>query len=177
VNDRSELKVLRELGVQLVPIKLPTTKYPLGPLLTILNVEAATAFDELTRKGMPEGLNAWPQTFREGQFIPAVEYLRANRIRTLLMREMEAVMGQVDLYVGGNDLLITNLTGHPSVVLPNGFSKSGDVETPRALTFTGRLFGETDLLALAHAYQEATGFHTKHPAMDKVSTVEEQKKG
>ena len=80
--------------------------------------------------------------------MPAVEYLRANRIRTLVLREMEEVMGQVDLYVGGNDLLLTNLTGHPTVVLPNGFRKTGGVELPTALTFTGRLYGETELLAL-----------------------------
>ena len=98
--------------------------------------------------------------------MPAVEYLRANRIRTLLMREMDEVMAQVDLYVGGNDLLLTNLTGHPTVVLPNGFRKR---ERPRAahgsITFTGRLYGETDLLAVAHAYQQATGHHLKHPPL------------
>src|SRR5207253_2362806 len=116
-----------------------------------------------------EGLNSWPQTFRQGQFIPAVEYLRANRIRTLVMREMEEVMAQVDLYVAGDDLLLTNLTGHPSVVLPNGFQKRGTAEVPSALHFTGRLYGETELLAVAHAYQQATGFHLRHPPMDKVT--------
>jgi Asp-tRNA(Asn)/Glu-tRNA(Gln) amidotransferase A subunit family amidase len=78
-------------------------------------------------------------------------------------------MSQVDLYVGGNDLLITNLTGHPTVVLPNGFRKSGEFETPTALTFTGRLYGETELLAVAHAYQQATGHHLKRPPMDRLS--------
>jgi Asp-tRNA(Asn)/Glu-tRNA(Gln) amidotransferase A subunit family amidase len=133
----------------------------------ILEVEAATAFDDLTRRGVKEGIGTWPRTFQEAEFVPAVEYLRAQRIRTLLMQEMQKLMEQVDLYVGGNDLLITNLTGHPTVVLPNGFRKNGGVETPTALTFTGRLYGETELLAVAHAYQQATGHHLKRPSLEK----------
>jgi Asp-tRNA(Asn)/Glu-tRNA(Gln) amidotransferase A subunit family amidase len=95
-----------------------------------------------------------------------VDYLRAQRARTLLMREMAAVMEKVDLYVGGNDLAVANLTGHPTVCLPNGFAKAGGAERPKALTFTGRLFGEGTLLAVAKAYQEATGFHLKRPPQD-----------
>jgi Asp-tRNA(Asn)/Glu-tRNA(Gln) amidotransferase A subunit family amidase len=173
--ERDELRVLRDLGVQLVPIKLPS-KLPVGAMHLILIVEAATVFDDLTRKGVTEGLNGWPYTFRQGQFIPAVEYLRANRVRTLLMREMEEVMAGVDAYVGGNDLLITNLTGHPTVVLPNGFDKRGGVEVPRAITFTGRLYGETELLALGHAYQQATGFHLKRPPLEKIKAEGAEKR-
>ncbi|HXG12802.1 MAG TPA: amidase [Gemmataceae bacterium] len=162
------LRVLRELGVRLVPIKLPA-KYPVSALRIILGTEAAAVFDELTRRGITEGLNNWPRTFRQGQFVPAVEYLRANRIRRLVMQEMEEVMAQVDLYVGGNDLLLTNLTGHPTVVLPDGFRKANGVEMPTAVTFTGRLYGEAELLAVAHAYQQATGFHLRRPPMDRVT--------
>lgn len=178
VGERDELPVLRDLGVRLVPIELPN-KLPAGALQAlhlILTAEAATAFDDLTRKGVTEGLNSWPSTFRQGQFIPAVEYLRANRVRTLLMRHMEEVMAQVDAYVGGNDLLITNLTGHPTVVLPNGFDKRGGVDVPKALTFTGRLYGETDLLALGHAYQQATGFHLRRPPLERIK-LEDAGKG
>lgn len=164
--ERPELKILKDLGVQLVPIKLPD-RYPINSLSFILTAEAATAFDEVTRQGITEGLNAWPGAFRRGEFIPAVEYLRANRIRALLMNEMEALMSKVDLYVGGNDLLLTNLTGHPTLILPNGFTKSGDRETPEALTFTGRLFGETDLLTVGHAYQQATGHHLRTPPLER----------
>jgi Asp-tRNA(Asn)/Glu-tRNA(Gln) amidotransferase A subunit family amidase len=173
--ERDELRVLRDLGVQLVPIKLPN-KLPVAALHLILTVEAATVFDDLTRKGITEGLNGWPSTFRQGQFIPAVEYLRANRVRTLLMREMEEVMAGVDAYVGGNDLLITNLTGHPTVVLPNGFDKRGGAEVPRAITFTGRLYGETELLALGHAYQQATGFHLKRPPLEQIKPENPEKR-
>jgi Asp-tRNA(Asn)/Glu-tRNA(Gln) amidotransferase A subunit family amidase len=167
--DRAELKVLKDLGVKLVAIKLPD-KLPVSALRLILNVEAGTAFDELTRKGIKDGIGTWQRTFQRAQFVSAVEYLRAQRIRTLLMEEMNKMMDAVDLYVGGNDLLITNLTGHPTAVLPNGFRKTGDVETPTSITFTGRLFGETELLAVAHAYQQATGHHLKRPPMDKVTT-------
>ncbi|HTK75391.1 MAG TPA: amidase [Gemmataceae bacterium] len=157
------LKVLREIGVQLVPIKLPS-KYPVNALNFILSVEAGTAFDDLTRQGVTEGLNAWVGTFRSAEFVPAVEYIRANRVRTLFMQEMEQVMGHVDMYVGGNDLALTNLTGHPTVVIPNGFN--GD--QPMSVTFTGRLYGEAEILALAKAYQDATGHHLKRPAMEKL---------
>ena len=167
-KERAELTVLRDLGLKLIPVKLPD-KYPVGALRLILTAEAATVFDDVTRKGITEGLNSWPRSFRQGQFITAVEYLRANRIRTLVMREMEEVMAQVDAYVGGNDLLLANLTGHPTLVLPNGFRKRGETEVPSALTFTGRLYGESELLALGHAYQQATGFHLRHPAMEKLA--------
>jgi Asp-tRNA(Asn)/Glu-tRNA(Gln) amidotransferase A subunit family amidase len=167
-KDRPELGVLRDLGVQLVPIKLPD-KYPVKPLLQILFVEAAAAFDDLTRRGVSEGIGNWPRTFRQGEFVPAVEYIRANRVRTLLMREMDELMARVDLYVAGDDLLLTNLTGHPCVVLPNGFRKAGDDEVPTSLTFTGRLYGEAELLQVAAAYQKATGHHRRRPPMERVT--------
>lgn len=163
-------RVLKDLGVQIVAIKLPDS-LPVGAMLTILVAEAAASFDDLTRQGVREGIGSWPREFHRAQFIPAVEYIRANRLRTMLMQAMRDVMAKVDLYVGGNDLLITNLTGHPTVVLPNGLRKSqnSDVETPTAITITGQLFGESDLLAFARAFQDATGHHLKRPAMEKLA--------
>jgi Asp-tRNA(Asn)/Glu-tRNA(Gln) amidotransferase A subunit family amidase len=165
-KDREELRVLRDLGMNPIPIKLPA-KYPLGSLRLILNAEAAAAFDELTREGVTDGLNEWPGIFRQAMFVSAVDYIRANRVRTLVMQEMEALMSGIDAYVsaGGRDLLLTNLTGHPSVVLPNGFRTQAGVDHPTSLTFTGKLYGETPLLAVAQAYQQATGFHLRHPSM------------
>ncbi len=157
-----ELDVLRDLGVQLIPIELPTSP-PAGPIVSILNTEAATAFDELYRSGELEGLNRWPGAWRPARLIPAVEYLRANRARTLLMQAMKTVFEKVDLYVGGRDLVITNLTGHPTVVMPHGLVKRGERRVPTALTFTGDLFDEPRLLSLTHAYQRATGHHLSHP--------------
>jgi Asp-tRNA(Asn)/Glu-tRNA(Gln) amidotransferase A subunit family amidase len=161
------LKVLREeLGVQLVPIQLPTKDY-LGDLTVILHAEAAAAFDELTRRGAVKDVAQWKDSFLAGQFVSAGDYLRANRVRALFMREMALVMEKVDLYVGGRDLVLTNLTGHPSVVLPNGFVKRGEAEVPTAITFTGRLYGESELLAVGHAYQQATGWHLRQPPKKK----------
>jgi Asp-tRNA(Asn)/Glu-tRNA(Gln) amidotransferase A subunit family amidase len=172
--DRKALDVLRGLGAKLVPLALPE-KYPVDVLECILTAEAAAAFDTFPRTGLDDRMvrqtrDAWPNVFRVGQQIPAVEYLRANRIRTLLLSEMDQMMRDVNVYVcptsGGSNLLLTNLTGHPAVVLPNGFrAKEG---TPVSITFQGRLYGEADLLAVARAYQEATLFHTRRPPMEKL---------
>jgi Asp-tRNA(Asn)/Glu-tRNA(Gln) amidotransferase A subunit family amidase len=157
------LNVLRRLGARLVPISLPD-KLPIDELRIILYAEAAAAFDELTRE--PDQVPAgWRPYFQAGQFLTAGDYLRANRVRALLVREMEAAMDKVDLYVGGDDLVLTNLTGHPQVVLPNGLVRRGKARVPASLTFTGRLFGEAELLAVAHAYQQATGHHLQRPPL------------
>ena len=168
--DLAALEDLRELGIELKPIELP--RLPIDALGLILTAEAAAAFDELTRSGKDDQLvrqieQAWPNVFRQGQMIPAVAYLQANRIRTLAMREMDRILAEIDVYVsptyGGNNLLLTNLTGHPCVVVPNGFRKDG---TPTSITFLGRLFGEGETLALANAYQDATGWHLKRPKLE-----------
>ena len=172
VDERPELAVLKELGVTLVEIKL-TDNLPAWAITLVLNTEASCVFDDLTRRGITAGLNSWPNSFRQGQFTPAVEYLRAMRARTLLMRDMENLMSQVDLYVGGDDLAITNLTGHPCVVLPCGFEEQNGVATPTAATFTGRLYDETTLLALAHAFQQATDFHLRRPPLEKLASASE----
>ncbi len=170
--DRRTLATLREMGFTLAPAKLPA-ELPLESLRFILQAEAAAAFDELTRSGRDalmkrQTANAWPNLFRRAQLIPAVEYIRANRIRTLLMQAMDRVMAEFDVYVcpsyGGGNLLLTNLTGHPAVVLPNGFRAADG--TPTSITFTGRLFGEGELLAVANAYQQATAYHTRRPPLE-----------
>ena len=165
--DLEALEVLRSLGVELTPIELPDL--PVSALSFILSAEAGAAFDDLTRSGRDDLMvrqieDAWPNVFRQARTIPAVEYIQANRVRTLVMREMETVLEGIDCWVapsfGGSNLLLTNLTGHPAVVLPDGFSSDG---TPTSITFNGRLFGESEILALARAYQEVTGFHLRHP--------------
>jgi Asp-tRNA(Asn)/Glu-tRNA(Gln) amidotransferase A subunit family amidase len=166
-DDRDELKVLRDLGATMIPIRLPQD-YPASAVVLMLDTEAAAVFDELTRKHVTEGLNDWPETFRQGQFVPAVEYLRASRVRTLLMRSMARLMETVDLYVGsGQDMTITNLTGHPTAVLPSGFRDRDGRDAPGSITFTGRLFDETTLLAVADAYQRTTGDHLRRPPLER----------
>ena len=161
-DERSELQTLRELGVQLVPIMLPT-EFSMSAVLMMLGTEAGTAFDPLTRANITEGLNNWPMEFRRAQFVPAVEYLRASRVRSLMISAMRKVMDKVDLYVNGDDLAITNLTGHPTVVLPSGFARKEAKQVPQSVTFTGRLFGETNLLSVAHAFEQSRGASLQHP--------------
>jgi Asp-tRNA(Asn)/Glu-tRNA(Gln) amidotransferase A subunit family amidase len=169
---QAELDVLKSLGVQTVPVKLPT-RVPVQALNMILSVEAAAAFDELVVNDVKgdDYSNEWANTFRSHEFVSAVHYVQANRARTLLMREMEKLLESVDCYVGGNDLFITNLTGHPTVVCPNGFRKQQargggrEIDAPQSVKFTGRLYGETELLAVGHAWQQATGHHLKRPTL------------
>lgn len=166
-NDLAALEVLRSLDMELVPISLPDL--PVMSMAVILEAEAAAAFDELTRSGRDDMMvrqikNAWPNVFRAARFIPAVEYIQANRLRTLAMREMEELMKEIDVYLapsfGGDNLLLTNLTGHPCVVVPDGFDDEGG---PTSISFMGGLFDEATVLAVARAYQHASGFHLRHP--------------
>jgi Asp-tRNA(Asn)/Glu-tRNA(Gln) amidotransferase A subunit family amidase len=166
--DEAALSVLRELGADLRPVEIPPLEY--NAMRIILTAEAGAAFDELTRSGRvnelaQQGPNAWPNTFRTARLIPAVDYINANRVRTQAIRAWAALMDQVDVIVAptnSGQLLATNLTGHPAVILPHGFRENG---TPVSITFIGRLFDEQSMLRVAHAYQRATDFHRKHPAL------------
>ena len=165
---KTALEVLEKAGAKLTPIELP--KFSAGSLRFILSAEAAAAFDDITRDGRVNQLsgqspNDWPNTFRTSRFIPAVEYLRAQRARTLLMHEMEKLMSQWDVFVspapGSASLLVTNLTGHPAVVLPCGFVN----DLPIAIMFTGGVYDEVSPLRVALAYERATKWHTMHPKL------------
>ncbi len=166
-QDSAALETLRQLGVQLIPISLPESP----ELGIILSAEAAAAFDELTLSGRDDLMvrqmrRAWPNTFRAARFIPAVEYLQANRLRRDLIEDMHAIFQEVDVYVNpswaSSSLSITNYTGHPCVVVPNGFLPD---DSPTSITFTGKLFGEAELLRLAGLYQAATPWEEKHPPL------------
>ena len=169
-QDAAVLDVLRGLGAELIPIKLPD--YPIDAALLILWVEAAAAFDELTRSNRDDLLvrqveDAWPNRFRVARTVPAVEYIQANRLRTLAVRAMADLMTDIDVYVapslGSANLWLTNATGHPAVVTPTGWRENG---LPTTITFTGRLYDEATVLAVAMAYQEATEFHLAHPKLE-----------
>lgn len=170
-NSAAVLDVLRDQGFTLVPVELPNGDYP--ALMTILLAEAAAAFDDLTRTNQDDQLvrqdpDAFPNLFRAARFIPAVEYIQANRVRLQLMQQMSALMDTVDVFVtpsfGNNVLMITNQTGHPAISVPNGFSTTD--HTPTSITFVGKLNDEAALLAVAKAYQDATDYHQQHPTLD-----------
>lgn len=166
--DRRTLEVLREEGAELVPISLPDR--PAGALAFILSAEGAAAFDELTRSDrdslmVRQQAAAWPNVFRSSRFIPAVEYLQANRMRTLLGRDMRDTLAEVDVYVapsfrGSSNLVLTNLTGHPCVVVPNGFPEP---DSPKSITFCAPMYREAAALGVAEAYQDATDWEERHP--------------
>jgi Asp-tRNA(Asn)/Glu-tRNA(Gln) amidotransferase A subunit family amidase len=169
--DLRALETMRQLVPNLVPVELPDgDRYPSEAMGFILSVEAAAAFDELTRGNRDDLMvrqvrNAWPNVFRASRLIPAVEYVNANRLRTMLMQAMDEALKDVDVVIAPSYaprlLQYTNLTGHPAVVVPNGF-REGD-GTPTSITFFGGLFGDAKVLAVAKAWQDATDFHTKWP--------------
>jgi len=166
---KEALDAIRTAGANLEPIELP--KFSTGSLRVILVAEAAAAFDDITRDGRVNQLSGqapgdWPNTFRTSRFIPAVEYIRAQRARTLLMHEMDRLMSKWDVFVspapGSASLLVTNLTGHPQVCVPCGFIDG----LPRSIMFTGGLYDEGSPLRVALAFERATRWHTMHPKMD-----------
>jgi Asp-tRNA(Asn)/Glu-tRNA(Gln) amidotransferase A subunit family amidase len=170
-NNEAALEILRSLGIELIPFDLPD--FPVYSLSFILSAEAAAAFDELTRSNRDDLLSrqtrgSWPNAFRQARLIPAVEYIQANRLRTLLMQRMAEKMEGIDVYIaprrGSDNLLITNLTGHPAVLVPNGHNEK---EGPTPISFIGDLFEEAKALRAAKAFQDAAGFHLKHPELDK----------
>lgn len=169
-ENKAILQVIRKLGIEPVEVKLPD-KLPVSALSTILVAEAAAAFDELTRTDRDSLLvrqdkNAWPNNFRSARFIPAVEYINALRIREILVREYNEATKEFDVIItpsfAGDQLLMTNLTGHPCLVLPHGFDEKG---SPVSISLLGRLQGEAALITLGRAIQEATPWEDKHPPL------------
>ena len=161
------LDVLRDAGAALAPVELP--EFPADALRIILASESAAAFDDLTRSGGVDELtrqtaDAWPNAFRASRYIPAVEYLRAQRARTLLIERMEELLARVDAFVSPTrsaSLAMTNLTGHPAVAVKAGFAGG----LPVALMVTGRLCDEATVLRVAHACERRTPWGAMHPRL------------
>ena len=169
-NDARTIALFKSFGLDLIPVSLPDN-IPVNALSIILNAEAAAAFDELTITNRDSLLvrqikNSWPNEFREARFIPAVEYINANRIRYALIQEVNAALKDYDAILtptfGGTQVLMTNLTGHPCVVIPNGLDKNN---RPTSFSIIGNLFEEEKILRLAMKYQEETNFEDVHPPL------------
>jgi len=168
-QDSLVLRTFQKMGINLIPVELPA--YPVSNISFILNAEAAAVFDVLTRTNRDDLLkrqvkNAWPNVFRTSRLIPAVEYINANRIRSLIIQEMAEMFEKIDMLIApswqGNTLLLTNLTGHPAVVMPGGFDKNN---LPTSFTVIGDLFMEGELVSIAKAFQDVTDHHKKHPQL------------
>jgi Asp-tRNA(Asn)/Glu-tRNA(Gln) amidotransferase A subunit family amidase len=164
VNNRAALDTLRGLGVTLAPFDLPDV--PGGAIGFIVGTEAAAGFDVATVNGELDSMRAapeesrWPDSFRASRFVSAVDYLQANRLRMQIIEQVHEALGDLDLFVG-SDLGLTNFTGHPEISMPGGFHEG----SPTSLRFTGKLFGEAEMLRLAHAWQAATDYHLQHPPL------------
>ena len=168
--ERKVLEIYKTLGADLKAVEFPDSAvYPANLISIILNAESAAAFDELTRTNRDDLIERqdkgfWPNSFRAARFIPAVEYINANRYRYNLCKAINEFMKDYDVVIvpsfAGRQLQITNLTGHPIVVMPMGFNQNG---SPLSITLIGNLYDEATILAAAKAYQDKTDFNKKHP--------------
>ena len=172
-----------------IPLSVP--EFPIDILS--ISVEASVFFDELLRSGRDKLLTAKTKAdrFRSARMVPAVDYLQSQRLRSLMMQKLADATAGVDVYLapstngnpraGGADgppaagapvapapppnvtqkhFQMANLACYPAIALPNGFTARG---TPTSISFMARPFGEPELMLLAKAYQDASGFNTKHP--------------
>jgi Asp-tRNA(Asn)/Glu-tRNA(Gln) amidotransferase A subunit family amidase len=179
-QQRDELRVLRTLGVKLVPVEPINLKKDYGLAKNELQAglvacESAAAFEDLTRRGEPRGVKGCPPYFLLGHFLTAVDYLRLNRLRVIVMQRFDKMMQAVDAYLcdewsasGDPDERwewYSNMTGHPMIAFPRKFEPTDGFPFPKPLTMIGRVYDESTLLALAHACQRAIGL-TQRPPLD-----------
>jgi len=163
-NNQEALRIIRSLGVNVVPFDLPNV--PIPAIDFIRYAETAAFFDDVTRRGLLSEVEGGPEKsarpieIRSAYFTPAVEFIQANRFRTRVMEQMDAAMANLDLFIGSR-LELTNRTGHPVVSMPSGFYRG----SPTALQFTGKIFGDAEILLLAHAFQAATRHHLSRPTL------------
>ncbi|HEX2533229.1 MAG TPA: amidase [Chitinophagaceae bacterium] len=166
------LQVYRDLGATLTPVTFPDSALYANDIMSlVIGAESAAAFDELTRTDRDtlierQDKGFWPNIFRGARLIPAAEYINANRHRYALIDTVNAFMKQWDVVIvptyAGNQLALTNLTGHPVVVQPIGLHAGNN---PLSITLIGNLYDEVSILQAAKAYQEKTGHHLMRPPL------------
>jgi Asp-tRNA(Asn)/Glu-tRNA(Gln) amidotransferase A subunit family amidase len=166
LSDDEAVDLMRSLGAEIVEVAIP--EFDTQIFSVLFSVESGAAFDDLMRSGradtmrQPPENSGYPDSLRQARFIPAVEYLQANRLRTKMIEDFNEALSDVDLLIG-SDIYLTNLTGHPEISVPHGFYPEG---LPTTLRLTGNLFGETEILKVAHAFQSKTEYHLRHPSLE-----------
>lgn len=172
-NEWKVLATFKKLGVTLIPVDFPdSTVYNFNIMDVVIGVECAAQFDEMTRLNIDDELTRqtkydWPNQFRTARFVPAVEYINAQRHRSLLMQKVNEVIKNYDVIIcpsrgaTGNQPAITNLTGHPAVCVPTGFDSKYNL--PTGITFIGNLYDEGTILKIAQLYQDNSNWNKKHP--------------
>jgi Asp-tRNA(Asn)/Glu-tRNA(Gln) amidotransferase A subunit family amidase len=169
-DQQKDLSVLRELGVQLCPVKLPTVFEDLGLqpgfIEALATIESSATFEDLTRRGEPKGVKMWPNVWAYGPFWSGIDYLKLSRIRAQLMERIDRIMQTIDIFLGNDGRTLTNMTGHPKIVFPKEFKESKGFVVPGWQIMIGRLYDESTLLTLADAYQRAVGL-TQRPPLEK----------
>jgi Asp-tRNA(Asn)/Glu-tRNA(Gln) amidotransferase A subunit family amidase len=178
-TSRNEFKVLeafKKMGITLIPVNFPDSGvYNFNIMDVVIGAECAAQFDEMTRLNIDDVLtrqtkNDWPNQFRTARFVPAIEYINAQRHRYTLMQKVNEVVQQYDVIIcpsrgDGNQSAITNLTGHPVVCVPTGFDKK--LNLPTGISFVGNLYDEATILSIANTLQKATNWDEAHPALFK----------
>lgn len=169
-NNTGSLDVFRNMGYALEAVELPKN-IPYDGFDVILRAEAGAFFDELVRSGgvdrmVQQTVRSRANSLRQARFIPAVEYIQANRHRNILIQEFHKIISRYDVLIaptfGGRQLLLTNLSGHPSICIPNGFDEK---KHPTSITLIGNLYDESSIINLAKLYQDATDHEEKHPPL------------
>ncbi|MFM7920427.1 MAG: amidase [Planctomycetaceae bacterium] len=162
--EQAALDHLQALGANIIDIELPRSDSD-DAITVMLEAEACEVFRELSNAGTTEGLNAWPRIFQKARFVSAADYLHASRMRLQLMQKMAALFRTVDLYVGGDDLVITNLTGHPCIALPVLLQEQQPEPRVVCCTLTAGLYDEASLLALAKLIESRADVLKYHPSL------------
>jgi Asp-tRNA(Asn)/Glu-tRNA(Gln) amidotransferase A subunit family amidase len=187
-EQRDDLRVLGKLGVKLVPVEPTNLKKDYGLATNELQAglvasESAAAFEDLTRRGEPKGVKGWPQYLLLGHFLTAVDYLKLNRLRAIVMQRFDKMMQAVDVFLcheyhSANDPddhweWYSNMTGHPTITLPNKFEEQDGLLLPKPLVMIGRVYDESTLLTLAHGCQQSVGLKQR-PPLDRFLTQKDE---
>ena len=160
--------ILRSMGATFTPVKISS---PTQGVSEVLTIEAAAAFDEITKDGRVDTMKGslWPPAFRASSMLTGVDYIQAMRARTTVMHRFEEELGSLDLIIGsaglGDLLVTTNLTGHPQIFIPMGLNEQG---RPIGVSLIGRLYDEGTILAIGNMLQQATSVYRKRPDLSQL---------